>query len=153
MAYQNNGRQSNSNTSYQKKNWNSNGSNRSYNQESYQQPQRRQYKAEPKKHSGCSAGLSNNADKTPYVQGWKVDKENGLRKFFAFPYKGTKQYTSETGKVWENWIVEITPKDGRKWITTCLYDVQTRKVIINDLGFVMNPKGGKGGYVGTFINN
>jgi hypothetical protein len=114
------------------------------------------------KHSGCTSGtyekdskglLCSGTTKINYIRGWKYDKRNGLRSFLACPYSKTKTITSGTGKVWENWMVKVTLCDGQNLIMGGMYDVQSRKVIIKDLGFVMNPKGGKGGYVGSFVNN
>lgn len=105
-----------------------------------------------KKHSGCSSGLTKK-DQTLYVRGWKFDKRNGLRSFIAGPNKNTSDHKSKTsGRVWQNWTCKITEASGQSFLTSCLYDTTTGKVIINDLGFVMNPKARNGGYVGTFVN-
>lgn len=103
------------------------------------------------KHSGCSAGQTK--DGKPYVRGWKFDKRNGLRSFIAGPTKNTENHKNKLGtKVWQNWAVKITMPSGESFLKSCLYDTTTGKVIINELGFVMNPKGGRGGYVGSFTN-
>lgn len=101
-----------------------------------------------KKHSGCKSGTDRNGK--PYLQGWKYDKTNGLRKFYATPYNGTKETTSGSGKVWQNWFVRIQMSDGSELKTSGLFDKQQNKVVINQLGFVMNPRGGAGGYVGPY---
>lgn len=107
------------------------------------------------KHSGCTSGITKNTNK-PYVRGWKYDKRNGLRSFIAGPYESknstTNEHKSKTGRIWENWCVKITLSDGQTILKSALYDQMTGKVIIKELGYVMNPKGGKGGYVGTFTN-
>jgi len=111
------------------------------NRNSYQQ-------REQKKHSGCKSGTDRNGK--PYVQGWKFDKRNGLRSFYATPYKGTQEVKSKTGKVWQNWFVRIKNADGSEIKTSGMYDVSTGKVIIDSVGFVMNPRGGRGGYLGPY---
>jgi len=102
------------------------------------------------KHSGCKAGLDKNSK--PYVQGWKVDKTNGMRKFYASPYHATKEIKAKTsGRVWHTWLVKIELPTGEVMLRPCMYAPDTKMVIIKDLSFVMNPKGGKGGYIGPFF--
>jgi hypothetical protein len=114
-------------------------------------PQSAQQFSVGKKHSGCKGGQDKKG--RSYVSGWKYSRRAGLVSFFAAPYKGTNSHKSENGRTWENWIVKIQNKSTMtESITTCLFDRSTGKVIIQKLGFVMNPKGGKGGYVGTYIN-
>jgi hypothetical protein len=110
------------------------------------------YSAAPvKKHSGCKGGIDKKG--RSYVSGWKYSKRSGLVSLFAAPYKGTSTHKSENGRTWENWIVKLQNKSTMtETIMPCLFDRSTGKVIIQKLGFVMNPKGGKGGYVGTYIN-
>lgn len=106
----------------------------------------------PKKHSGCRSGQDKKG--RAYVSGWKYGKRSGLVSFFAAPYKGTSTHKSASGRVWQNWICKMQNKSTfEETITPCLYDQSTGKVIIKKLGFVMNPKGGRGGYVGTYVNN
>ena len=143
MSYGNGNKRYNNNRNYNNNNYNNSGNgynnNRNSNRSSNQ-----------KKKSGCKSGLSNNENRTPYVQGWKADKTSGLRTFFAFPYKGTQEVESKTGRVYQNWMCKVQFKDGRTELFTCLYEPQTQKVTISDLGYVMNPKGGRGGYVGPY---
>lgn len=100
----------------------------------------------PKKKSGCKSGIDRNGK--PYIQGWKADKTNGLRKFYASPYKNTQEVKSKKGKVWQNWFVRITMSNGEEIRTSGMFDVANDKLIIPQLSFIMNPKGGYGGYVG-----
>lgn len=110
------------------------------------------YSAAPaKKHSGCKGGQDKKG--RSYVSGWKYSRRTGLVSFFAAPYKNTSTHKSEHGRVWENWICKIQNKSTmQESIMPCLYDRTTGKVILQKLGFVMNPKGGRGGYVGTYVN-
>lgn len=101
-----------------------------------------------KKRSGCKSGTDKNGK--PYVQGWKYDKRNGLRSFYASPYSGTQEVKSKTGRLWQNWFVRVRNADGTEIRTSGLYDPSSGKVTIQDFGFVMNPRGGYGGYVGPY---
>ncbi|MDB5230437.1 MAG: hypothetical protein JWN76_1242 [Chitinophagaceae bacterium] len=107
--------------------------------------------SEQKKHSGCHAGKDKNDN--PYVQGWKYSRRDGMRSFLATPYSKTKSVKSaDSGIEWQNWMVKISQEGKLPQITGGMYNPATKKVIVKDLGYIMNPKGGKGGYVGTFIN-
>lgn len=102
-----------------------------------------------KKHSGCK--FYENSGK-PFIAGWNYSTRNGMRKFIASPYEGktssTKRTESKSGKHWENWRVKITLSDGQQIWHSCLYDVQNRRVFINDLHLMMSPKSPNGGYIG-----
>lgn len=102
------------------------------------------------KHSGCKYGTDKNGN--PYVRGWKYDKRNGMRSFLATPYSKTKAHKSAAGREWHNWMVKIQPEGQPSSIVSGLYDPVSKKVIVPELGFVLNPKGGKGGYTGTYVN-
>lgn len=102
-----------------------------------------------KKRSGCTAGMDKNGN--PYVRGWKATRQ-GVISLFAFPYKGTAKHESKNGREWHNWCCKVRVGYGPEQIMTCLYDPMTRKVTIEQMGFVMNPKGGPGGYTGSFTN-
>lgn len=91
-----------------------------------------------KKRTGCKSGQDTNGN--PYVRGWNVSRQYGLVTFLCVPYGKTKQSQSKSGKVWENWMVKVQPKMGKEYIVGGMYDVQTRRVIIKDMGLVLNPK-------------
>ncbi len=110
---------------------------------------RNQYSVQKRKHSGCKAGNDRNGQ--PFVRGWKFDRRHGLRSFLAVPYKGTSEHTSNSGRVWYNWMVKISAAGSKPEIVSGLYDPSSGKVIIRDLSFVMNPRASNGGYVGSFI--
>lgn len=107
-----------------------------------------------KKRSGASAGFANGEADKPYVRGWKYDKTHGLRTFIAGTYKGKNSQThrikSKNGKEWENWFVKVTGPHG---VTkhNCLYDVQKKRVFIQDLGLMISPSSPGGGYTGPFF--
>jgi len=101
-----------------------------------------------KKHSGSKTGMGSN--KHPWVNGWNYSKRDGITKVFCHPYKGTHATTSKTGKVSEVWIAEITVGKDEPYIRPVLYYPATKKVIVNCLGWVLNPSAKNGGYCGTF---
>lgn len=107
-----------------------------------------------KKHSGCTAGVIGKGEYQGkrYLSGWKYSKRDGMVSFLAVPYNKSTEHRSETGKVWIPYMVKVQPKMQKEYIVSGLYDVQTNRVIIKELGIVMNPKGGRGGYCGSFIN-
>ena len=111
-----------------------------------------------KKPCGCTHGnyiaserstVHKEGTPVPYLRGWR--KQYGrFTSLFATPYKDTKKHKSKEGRVWENWIVTLET-DGQSRVLPCLFDPKTKKVIIqNGVNWVMNPKGGAGGYVGPF---
>lgn len=110
---------------------------------------RRQYQttATYKKHSGAKYGIgSNNA---PYISAWNYSRRHGLVKVFCRPYKGTSVHTSKSGKEWHNWFVTVTAGYSVRNLSG-LYDPVTQRVIIKELGMVVNPKARNNGYCGTF---
>jgi hypothetical protein len=107
-----------------------------------------QSQPQQKKRSGCESGKDKND--TPYVRGWKYDKTNGLRSFYACPYSKTKRVKSQNGSEWENWMIKVQHSDKTTTLHSCLYEISTKKVFIKEFGFVMNPKGGYKGYVGPY---
>lgn len=106
-----------------------------------------------KKKSGASFGYADGEKDRPFVRGWNI--VNGvLHSYIAGPYESktskTNRVQSASGKEWENWAVKVTPKGGKSFFVSGMFDVQAKKVIIQELGIVMNPKGGPGGYTGSF---
>lgn len=127
------------------------GGNNSGNNRNYSSNNRKNNNQPEKKKSGCKMGFAKGDPKRPYIRGWKADKTHGLRAFIAGPAKNTKVHISKTsGREWENWTVKVTTPHGIE-LFNCLYDVRDKKVLIKDLGLVMNPKGGVGGYVGPYF--
>lgn len=101
-----------------------------------------------RKRSGCTSGIGKNGEK--YVRGWKASKRKGLVVYLCTPYKDTKVHESKSGRKWENWVCKVQPESAQSYLISCLYDVMNNKVIINEIGYVLNPKGGRGGYCGRF---
>lgn len=113
--------------------------------------QNRLSQGQQKKHSGAKTGQDKNSN--PYVRGWKFDKFNGLRSFYCTPYTKTKRVTSGNGRTWENWLCKVTKADGSTALHSCMCELSTMKVTINDLSFVINPKASNGGYTGKYYRS
>lgn len=115
-----------------------------------------------KKHSGAKTGTyvpkswakyPSDHKKTgyvPYVRGWNYSRRHGMRVFLCTPYSKTKRVKSSSGKSWENWMVTIKQDGNKDVIVSGMYDVNSRKVIIDDLSMVINPSAPKGGYCGRY---
>jgi hypothetical protein len=122
----------------------------------YQGMNYNQNQQQRKKHSGAVSGVSKKdgllgSKQIPFVRGWNYSKAHGLVSFFAAPYGKTSAHKSKTsGKMWENWMVKVSPKMAKPFIVSGLYDQMSGKVIINELGMVLNPKAPNGGYCGKF---
>ncbi|PZP44044.1 MAG: hypothetical protein DI598_14965 [Pseudopedobacter saltans] len=116
---------------------------RAYNQRNY-------INSQPRKKSG--ARYSNDKNGNPCVTGWNASRSNGLVSFLCVPYRGTKTHET-SGKPWQNWMVKVQPKMGKQFIVSGLFSPQTKKVIISELGLVLNPNIPNGGYCGRFGGN
>jgi hypothetical protein len=106
-----------------------------------------------KKHSGCQTKTGQSKDGTKFhvTYGWMFRKGIGLVSYFAKTYKGTKSTTSQTGRTWLNVVVEVTNKQaGTSQLYTGMMEATSGRVTIKQLGIVMSPKGGRGGYVGPY---
>lgn len=120
-----------------RRNWNSNN----YNNNNYANNR-------PSKKSGAKFGTDKHGN--PYVRGWNASKQNGLVAFIAAPNKNTRVHTSKSGREWENWTIKVSPKMGKPYLVNCLFDVMTKKVIVKEMGIVLNPNAPNGGYCGRF---
>lgn len=114
------------------------------------------------KKSGCTTGRYTNKeyvntstgevvkpDSKPYTQGWKASKRIGLISIMCVPTAKSKVVESKRGKTWISSIAcTVTNKQAMtRQLHWGLMEKSTGKVIIKDLGIVLNPKGGKGGVV------
>ncbi|WP_321426719.1 hypothetical protein [uncultured Bacteroides sp.] len=89
-------------------------------------------------------------DGTIVVSAWFV-KARQLFSVYARPYKGTKEITSKSGKVWLNYFVTMTNKTTmQESKTSALFDAQGSRLYIKDFNIIAT-KGGRGGYCGTHI--
>lgn len=106
-----------------------------------------------KKHSGAKSGVNSkgSAKGKQNITGWNYSRNGGLLTFIATSYKDTDKHKSKSGRVWENWMVSWFNKTTKaKGVVSGLYDTTTGKLIINDWGWVVNPKAPNGGYSGKF---
>ena len=124
-----------------------NGRNRSYdsgysNRGGYGGRSAGRYNDRPSKRSGAKYGTGKNSK--PYVQGWKATK-GGMMKFIACPTE--KGMVSEQC---EQWVVNMTVGYNKPQVMTAFYNVNTKRLIIPDINFVLNPNAPNGGYCGPF---
>ncbi len=102
-----------------------------------------------KKHSGAKIVFGKNGQK--YISAWNYSGRHGLLSFFVSDYKKTRVHKSKTGKEWANVMVKVSGEKQKPYIVSGLLDMATDRVIINELGMVINPKAPNGGYCGTFV--
>lgn len=116
-----------------------------------QQAKSRDYK----KHSGAKVGVNQKGSRKgeKHITFWNYSKQRGLITGIGTSYSGTKTHESKSGRKWQNWMVVLQNKRTfQEWKTSGLYDLTTGKLIINSMGWVVNPKAPRGGYAGTFTN-
>ncbi len=101
-----------------------------------------------KKHSGAKHGSDKNGQ--VYTSGWNYSKRHGLVTFLCVPYKKSKRVTSARGIEWINVMVKIKKTMSANQIVSGMMDFHSGRVIIKDLGLVINPKAPNGGYCGTY---
>ncbi len=99
------------------------------------------------KKSGAKKGITKNGGR--YTSGWRARKGFGLTSYFCAPTKNTTEVTSKVGKLWLTSIsVKIVNKDmSMSTLAWGLMESSTGKVIIQDLGLVINPNAPNGGVV------
>ncbi len=108
---------------------------------------------EQKKHSGCKMSLATKGSHqgSQVLTGWKYSKRTGMISIIASPYSKTQEVISKSNRTWQNWMVKFTFKDTLQTkIYGGLFDVNNHKIIIKEIGWVLNPKAPNGGYVGKF---
>lgn len=114
-------------------------------------------RSQGKKHSGAktkkytpTSGV-NAGHEMQHTHGWKYRRRGGLVTVSC----NTTSKSVLSDKGWYG-SVACTVKHvdtGQKAFYWGTMERSTGKVIISDLGWVVNPKGGKGGYTGSFSNN
>ncbi len=113
----------------------------------YPQPQNK------KKHSGAKTkrytptqGTNKGVEMT-HTHGWMFRKRTGLTTFSC--NTTSKSKLKDSG--WVGSIAcEVVSENGQKSFYWGTMEYKTGKVVIADLGIVVSPKGGKGGYTGKF---
>ena len=121
-----------------------NGRNRQY--DSQYAPAPRYRDERPKKRSGAKYGISPKT-KRPYIQGWKATKD-GMVKIIAGPTK--KGMVSDQS---EQWVCNVTIGYAKPVTMTAFYNVNSKKLTIPDMSFVLNPGAPNGGYCGPFYKS
>lgn len=104
----------------------------------------------PRKRSGCKR---TDKDGTVILSGWKASRQ-GLLSVYARPYSGTKEHVgAQRGKHYLNYFVTIVNKNtGHETKTSGLFCMETGKLHIPQLNWVMNPSAPNGGYCGKSIS-
>jgi hypothetical protein len=159
MAYNNNGGGYNNNRGGYNNNgggynnnrggYNNNGGGGGYNNNRNAQPSKKHSGATTKKYfpkTGPNAGVE-----MIHTHGWMYRAKTGLVTYSC----NTTSKSQLTDKGWIGSIAcEVIHKGtGQKAFYWGTMEAKTGKVVIGDLGLVVSPKGGKGGYTGTFVNN
>jgi hypothetical protein len=96
-------------------------------------------RAPKKKRSGCTRGYAKGDQDKPFVRGWNASRIHGITSIFCSPYRKTEDHESKAGRVWQNWMAKVQVGRGAPYIVGCMYEVATGRVIVKDLGFVLNP--------------
>ncbi len=117
----------------------------------YNQPQ-----PMPKKHSGAKTKKyfptqgPNKGVEMIHTHGWMFRRGSGLTTFSCNTTQKSK--LSEKGWIGSIAVEVVNHNTKQKEFYWGTMEAKTGKVVINELALVINPKGGKGGYTGTFIN-
>lgn len=148
MAYNNNG------GAYRQGGYNNN---RSYNSNGYNnqnQGYNRNNGGSGKKHSGATTKRyvpqsgANKGHEMHITNGWMFRKRTGLITFKC--NTTSKSVLQESGWMGSIACEVINKGTGQKSFYWGTMEAKTGKVVIGDLGIVVSPKGGKGGYTGSF---
>lgn len=93
------------------------------------------------------------------VNAWNKSRSRGLITAVVAPYKGSKKYTTDKGKEYQTMIAKILySNSGVEKIIPCSMNVQTKVIVLSEIGMVITPNGsgqtksGKNvkGYFGKF---
>ncbi len=106
-----------------------------------------------KKHSGAklskytpTSGV-NKGQQQYIVNAWMFRRKEGFTKITAV----TTKHSKVTDKGWMGSVAcTVISGNGQKSFYWGTMEQSTGKVVIADLGIVLSPKGGKGGYCGSF---
>jgi hypothetical protein len=102
-----------------------------------------------KKHSGATKGTDKNGKQ--YFRGWNFSKRRGMITVFITTFKSSGEHRSEKGNVYTNLMAKVVYKDsGVEKLMGALLSHSTGRVVIPELGMVLNTAAPNGGYFGTF---
>lgn len=102
-----------------------------------------------KKKSGCKAWFKEFPDGS-YSEGltaWRKSRGVFMKAFVSTFKNSDVEYTSKTGNVYIKVRCQIDYDNGNQKVFYPLMNLQTKKVVIKDLGLVLNPKKN---YFGTY---
>lgn len=102
-----------------------------------------------KKHSGAKKTI-NKKDGSPVTTGWHYGKRFGLTTFLAVTTKNTSVHVSKAGHEWLNVMVKVSRDMQKDVLVSGLMHRMTGKVIINEMGIVINPAAPNGGFCGRY---
>lgn len=97
-----------------------------------------------------------NGDQLTGISAWNATNKNrGLVKVFISPTKDSDEiHESKTGNQYVRMMCKLFwVNSGIEKIESVLMNVNTKRVIIESLGWVVNPKAKNGGYCARFTNN
>jgi hypothetical protein len=116
----------------------------------YQNNNNNNNNASKKKHSGATKGIDKNGKQ--YFRGWNFSKRRGMLTVFVTAYKSSSEHTSpKSGITYTNLMAKLHYKDsGVEKIVGALLSHKTHRVIIPELGMVLNPDAPNKGYFGKF---
>lgn len=79
----------------------------------------------------------------PFVNAWRVTKRGGLVTASGGPINGAVEHKAKTsGKHYVPYLITIVNRaTGGMQKYTCLYCVETKKIVIKELGWVISPNG------------
>jgi hypothetical protein len=110
------------------------------------QPMRKKSGAKSKRYT-VTQGVNAGAQRV-CTSGWNVKRNGGFTSFLC----NTTNKSQDVGKGWVGSVAcEVVNKStGQKSFYWGMMQIATGKVVISDLGVVLNPKAPNGGYCGTF---
>jgi len=105
-------------------------------------------KKDYKKKSGARLVMGKNGKQC--ITAWKKTKD-AFFSIIATQRNKSQTVQSDTGKIWESWVVNILNKTTlESKVFNGLFEQKSGKLIIKELGWVINPKAPNGGYCGGF---
>lgn len=101
------------------------------------------------KHSGAKKGTYKNkqGETAPYINGWNYSRRNGMVKVIAVPTKNPETKSERS----EKWVATIQRQGLPKQTVTAFYNLDTHKLTIPDMEWVLNPNAPNGGYCGKYF--
>jgi len=102
-----------------------------------------------KKHSGATKGTDKNGKQ--YYRGWNFSKRRGMLTVFVTSFKSSGEHTAANGNVYTNLMAKVKYNDsGVEKIMGALLSHKSGRVIIPELGMVLNADAPNKGYFGSF---